>query len=68
MSLEVTENVKEWVADSAYEPQFGARPLKRFIQKHIETPLARKLIAEDMTEGLHIKADYVNDELTFEIE
>lgn len=68
ISLEVTENVKEWVADSAYEPQFGARPLKRFIQKHIETPLARKLIAEDMTEGLHIKADYVNDELTFEKE
>ena len=68
MSLEVTENVKNWVAESAYEPQFGARPLKRFIQKHIETPLARKLIAADMTEGLHIKADYVDDELVFEIE
>ena len=68
MSLEVTESVKNWVAESAYEPQFGARPLKRFIQKHIETPLARKLIAADMTEGLHIKADYINDELVFDIE
>ncbi len=68
MTLEVSENVKNWVAESAYEPQFGARPLKRFIQKHIETPLARKLIAADMTEGLHIKADYVDDELVFEIE
>lgn len=68
MSLEVTDNVKNWVAESAYEPQFGARPLKRFIQKHIETPLARKLIATDMTEGLHIKADYVDEELVFEIE
>lgn len=68
MSLEVTESVKNWVAKSAYEPQFGARPLKRFIQKHIETPLARKLIAADMTEGLHIKADYINDELVFDIE
>lgn len=68
MSLEVTDNVKNWVAKSAYEPQFGARPLKRFIQKHIETPLARKLIATETTEGLHIKADYVNDELVFEIE
>lgn len=68
MSLEVTDNVKNWVAESAYEPQFGARPLKRFIQKHIETPLARKLIATDTTEGLHIKADYVDEELVFEIE
>ena len=68
MSLEVTDNVKNWVAESAYEPQFGARPLKRFIQKHIETPLARKLIATDITEGLHIKADYVDKELVFEIE
>lgn len=68
MSLEVTESVKNWIAKSAYEPQFGARPLKRFIQKHIETPLARKLIAADMTEGLHIKADYINDELVFDIE
>ena len=68
MSLEVTDNVKNWVAESAYEPQFGARPLKRFIQKHIETPLARKLIATDTTEGLHIKADYIDDELVFEIE
>lgn len=68
MSLEVTESVKNWIAESAYEPQFGARPLKRFIQKHIETPLARKLIAADMTEGLHIKADYINDELVFDIE
>ncbi|MBB6422392.1 ATP-dependent Clp protease ATP-binding subunit ClpB [Jeotgalicoccus coquinae] len=67
MTLEVTDSVKNWVAESAYEPQFGARPLKRFIQKHIETPLARKLIAADMTEGLHIKADYVNDELVFVI-
>ena len=68
MSLEVTESVKNWIAESAYEPQFGARPLKRFIQKHIETPLARKLIAADMSEGLHIKADYINDELVFDIE
>ena len=68
MSLEVTDNVKNWVAESAYEPQFGARPLKRFIQKHIETPLARKLIATNTTEGLHIKADYVDEELIFEIE
>ena len=67
MTLEVTDSVKNWVAESAYEPQFGARPLKRFIQKHIETPLARKLIAADMTEGLHIKADYADDELVFDI-
>lgn len=67
MSMVVTNNVKDWVAESAYEPQFGARPLKRFIQKHIETPLARKLIAADLTEGLHIKLDYVDGELEIEM-
>ena len=65
MDITVSDSVKEWIAREAYEPQFGARPLKRFIQRYIETPLAKKLIEKDLQEGLHVEIDYVNDELTF---
>lgn len=67
MSIEVSEEVEKWIADEAYEPQFGARPLKRFIQRNIETPLARKMIEMDLQEGLKVKIDLVDDELKFEI-
>lgn len=67
MTVEVTEAVKEWISDEAYEPQFGARPLKRFIQRHIETPLAKEMIARDMEDGLKIKVDYKDGELQFDM-
>ncbi|GAB3064539.1 ATP-dependent chaperone ClpB [Salinicoccus sesuvii] len=67
MTIEVTDAVKDWISDEAYEPQFGARPLRRFIQRHIETPLARKLIEADMTEGIDVKIDYRDGELQFDM-
>ncbi|MCD2138675.1 ATP-dependent chaperone ClpB [Salinicoccus halitifaciens] len=66
MSVEVTEAAKKWIADESYEPQFGARPLKRFIQRHIETPLARKMIESDLVEGQNFKVDFADGELKFE--
>ena len=66
MSVEVSDAAKSWITDEAYEPQFGARPLKRFITRHIETPLARKMIESDLVEGLNFKVDYADGELKFE--
>lgn len=66
MSVEVTDEAKKWIADEAYEPQFGARPLKRFIQRYIETPLARKMIESDLVEGQNFKVDYADGEVRFE--
>ena len=66
MTVEVSDAAKNWITDEAYEPQFGARPLKRFITRHIETPLARKMIASDLVEGLNFKVDYADGELKFE--
>ena len=43
------------VREEAYEPQFGARPLKRFVQRQIETPLARMMIKEHMPEGTNVR-------------
>ena len=41
ISIEVSDAAKQWLGEEAYEPQFGARPLKRFVQRQIETPLQK---------------------------
>jgi ATP-dependent Clp protease ATP-binding subunit ClpB len=48
-----------------YDPKYGARPLKRAIQKEMETPLARKLIAGEIRDGQSVLVDYVAGALTF---
>ena len=56
ISIEVSDEAKKWLGEEAYEPQFGARPLKRFVQRQIETPLARMMIKENMPEGTKVNA------------
>ena len=48
LTVEITDAAKEYIIDSAYDPIYGARPLKRFIQSKIETLLARKIIGGDI--------------------
>lgn len=67
IKINVDQEVKEWIAQKAYEPQFGARPLKRFVQRQIETPLARMMIGQEMKEGTIIDVHLVEDEVRFEI-
>ena len=43
IELELTEAAKEHIAREGYDPVYGARPLKRFLQRHVETPLSRKI-------------------------
>ena len=50
VTIELDAKAKAWVAEKGYDPVFGARPLKRFLQRHLETQLARALIAGDVTE------------------
>ncbi len=66
ISINVSDQAKAWLGEEAYEPQFGARPLKRFVQRQIETPLARKMIKENLPEGTTIDIDLTDDGLTFE--
>ena len=55
--VELTDAAREYVIDNGYDPVYGARPLKRFIQRAVETPIARLLIAEDVPEGSEIVVD-----------
>lgn len=69
ISIDVSDDAKKWLGEEAYEPQFGARPLKRFVQRQIETPLARMMIKESMPEGTVVKVDIDDDhELTFDVQ
>ncbi|HCV8632647.1 TPA: ATP-dependent chaperone ClpB [Staphylococcus aureus] len=69
ISIEVSDDAKAWLGQEAYEPQYGARPLKRFVQRQIETPLARMMIKEGFPEGTTIKVNLNSDNnLTFNVE
>jgi ATP-dependent Clp protease ATP-binding subunit ClpB len=65
LHLEVDKSAKALLAKEGYDPQFGARPLKRAIQEHLLDPLATKLLAGDFKPGVTIKATASNGELTF---
>jgi ATP-dependent Clp protease ATP-binding subunit ClpB len=41
----VTDEAKTWIAENGYEPAYGARPLKRFITREVETPLAKEIVS-----------------------
>ena len=68
ITLHVSDEAKDWLGETAYEPQFGARPLKRFVQRQIETPLARMMIKSDLSEGTIIDVDFADGELTFDVQ
>jgi ATP-dependent Clp protease ATP-binding subunit ClpB len=63
VTLHVTEAAKEKIAQEGYDPVFGARPLKRFIQRQVETQAARSIIAGDILPGSGAVVDVENGEL-----
>jgi ATP-dependent Clp protease ATP-binding subunit ClpC len=56
-SISVTEKAKDFIVDKGYDEKFGARPLKRAIQKYIEDPLAEEIIKSNLQEGDTISLD-----------
>ena len=61
--LEITDEAKNYVIDAAYDPMYGARPLKKFLQSRVETLIARKIISEDISPDTVITVDYNGSEL-----
>jgi ATP-dependent Clp protease ATP-binding subunit ClpB len=53
----MTEQAKEYIAVNGFDPVFGARPLRRFLQRTVETALAREIIAEKVKENDHVVID-----------
>ncbi len=65
LTLEVTEAARQFLAEVGYDPNFGARPLKRAIQRELQDPLALKLLSGEFQEGNIILVDRDEDQLTF---
>ena len=68
--LKLTNNAKDYIAEKGFDKQYGARPLKRAIQKYIEDALAEEIVASNIQEGDNIKIDLdkKSDELKISIE
>ena len=64
ISIFLTEDAKKYVVDGGYDPNYGARPLKRFLQKHVETLSAKLILADEVREGDTILIDTEGDKLT----
>jgi len=63
VTVSLDADARQWVAEKGYDPVYGARPLKRFLQKRVETQLARALIAAEISEGDEIRFTVEGDEL-----
>jgi ATP-dependent Clp protease ATP-binding subunit ClpB len=66
LDLEITDGAKEVLAEAGWDPTYGARPLKRAIQRLVENPLALRLLEGDFAEGDRIRVDAQNGDLVFE--
>jgi ATP-dependent Clp protease ATP-binding subunit ClpB len=66
LSLELTDAAKEHLAEAGWDPTYGARPLKRAIQRLVENPLALRLLEGDFEEGDTVRVDVEDGELVFE--
>ncbi len=65
LELSVSERMREYLARQGYDPVYGARPLKRAIQRLVQDPLARRLLEGEFQEGDRIQADIQGDEVVF---
>ncbi len=64
IKIRLTEKAMDYVVSNGYEPQFGARPLKRFLQKYVETEAAKMIVQGDISEGTEILFDVVSGQLS----
>ena len=68
IKIELTEEAKEFIAKEAYDPVYGARPLRRYIERKLETALAKKMIAGEIPDGSHIQIALEDGNLSFKLQ
>ena len=65
LGLEMTDEAKSWLAKVGFDPLYGARPLRRAIERYVENPLSSKILRGEFNEGDSVLVDLVDDALTF---
>ena len=68
IKLSINDEAKEYIAENGFDPVYGARPLKRFIQRNLETKIARAIIAGEIRESQQVTIVVQNNDIGFEIE
>ena len=68
IKLSINDEAKEYIAENGFDPVYGARPLKRFIQRNLETKIARSIIAGEIRESQQVTIVVQNNDIGFEIE
>ena len=68
VELTLTAAARDWLLDRGYDEAYGARPLRRLIQREIENTMARGVLAGDYTAGDRVRVDVVDDRLTWAVE
>ncbi len=68
LQLELTPAARRFVAEQSYDPAYGARPLRRYLQQHLETPIGRRILAGDVSEGTRIKVDSDEQRLMIQVQ
>jgi len=63
--LDLTDRARDYLAEHGYDPSYGARPLKRIIQRELETALGRKLLSGEIRDGSRVTVDAGNKGLEF---
>ena len=66
MTCTVSDEAKQFIIDAAYDPQYGARPLRRYVQHTVETLIARRIIAGDILPGARLRVSVANDALVLD--
>jgi ATP-dependent Clp protease ATP-binding subunit ClpB len=66
ITLELSDAARDWLAERGYDPVYGARPLKRVIQKEVQDPLAEKILSGEIEDGTSVRATPAADRLVFE--
>ena len=67
LRIELSKDALDYILENAYEPGFGARPLKRYMQKHVETLAAKRILEDKVKEGDKIEIVLKNGELDAEV-
>ena len=67
VTIELSPEARNWLADKGYDPAFGARPLKRVIQKNVQDPLAEKLLAGEIKDGDKLRIGVKGEALSFDV-
>ena len=65
VTISLTDSAKEWLAEKGFDPVYGARPLRRTVQRYVEDPLSRGVLSGDYSKGDHVTVDVDESGLTF---